>query len=284
MTNLFGEEQLRNGEYRKICELYIEKKLSEAERQAQSDELMELFSTTKTFKMSILSIATQLSLVLGAAGIIGIILSLIYLHSFEQAYENAPIVFWVVPVSLIAFLILKSIKRPHQISEEDELILTEQLKIVSEKYGETMERFGVPATAVLIELFSSRYVVVNGESTLTRYNNADFFVIDYFAYVQDNCLKFYGDGEVVAVPLNDLMSIKRIDRAASTAFWSRDLSTMDDKFADSILISKHNNTVFRYYYSLQLQGDKGSFEILFPPYEIDKILSLTKLTYSEELF
>lgn len=142
----------------------------------------------------------------------------------------------------------------------------------------------IPENCESVNVLSFPYKIKKGSAV--RANSYDFIPIDLFLFTDDEHFYLADFTAVFRFERANVLRIEKIDKKATMAFWLNDDEIAYTKYKPYKMREKSNhNILIRNYYSLQVSSDGfGVFEILFPPYEIERVakaldIKITDLPY-----
>ena len=149
-------------------------------------------------------------------------------------------------------------------------------------YAEWLESVKVPADAVVMDVFSEVYKLnKKGEekSALPFYK---YFNLPYHVFREEDTLCFGNIEMVCGIPLNGLKRIVKCDEKTSFSIWNKEEGHDEGKYkAYKISVNKLGTYYVKPYYALQFTAEGEEYQILFPPYELDSMRTLTGLEVEE---
>ena len=185
--------------------------------------------------------------------------------------------------SLIGAIIINVIKR----KKAKEVVESEEFKSFEKQSTEvcnkSYEELNVPQNAYDVDLFVSFVKVkASGKKVnaliMSECDNPEFKV-----FVEDGKLCIADVSMVVGVPLENLVGIEKINKTISFTDWNKTTSYKDGEYRSyKITENKYGTLFIKPYYALKLTVENEEYSLYFPPYELDKILSVTGLKNPDE--
>ncbi len=207
---------------------------------------------------------------LGAISVAGIIRGLGTV-SLNQAYENAPWVFWLGGVCLFIWGILKiiSAQKEKTVLETDEssYTLTNLEKICDAVYSE----MSVPPDAIEVDILSFLYKIKNNNikvcergMQIAPYLNPEFKI-----FSDTNCLYIANLEGKYAFPLSSLVSIHTVNKRIRIAGWNKEFGFKQGVYKQYKLVRNNIGNIFcKNYYILEVYHNGVSYGIYIPCYEL----------------
>lgn len=85
----------------------------------------------------------------------------------------------------------------------------------------------------------------------------------------------YNELAVYTIPNVTFTSIERITQHSEIVFWSKALERLDERILNFNISQTQNKVYCEYYYSLRILSNGEEYELLFAPYEKEKLSNLT---------
>ena len=279
MKNVFGCQKGIKDEVIFDGEAFITKRLNEKE----TAELEALESLTddyikKTVPHGAPVVLSYILYGIAAVIVIGILRARV---SLSTAFQNAPYLFFIAPVALLAAIALTLYQRAKikKMVESDDFhaVLQENESAANR----ARELLSIPKSARSTDLLSDFYEIKKGK----RKNPLpfDFLPLEVYLYADEENL-YIADSTVVSTfHLSDIVKLERIEKKVTLGDRNKEDPISSDRYKPYGIKADGNGYYrIKYYYSLQLNTVHGEFELLFPPYEIDDVAILLKLSIPTE--
>lgn len=225
-----------------------------------------------------------LRIIQGVTGFAGlIILAGIFKSDLEltEAYNNAPVFFWICGASLAVWFVLymlskKKAKATYS-SEEGNLTASRLDKAMETIFAE----LGVPETAVQTDILSFTYKLKEGEVEpktpplgTTPFNN-----LIYRAYVHNGCLCLTNLDGRNEIPLEEIKEIRTVKKKIMLPEWNKETPYNKGEYKQYKLAADKGGFVHvKPYHILVFEHNGEEWGIYFPCYELPVFEGLTGLT------
>lgn len=198
--------------------------------------------------------------------------------SLAQGYQNAPVIFWIGGVCLVAWIALAvwGKRREKEVSESDETrrVLTTTDQLIQNSYAE----LSVPADAVNCDILMFRYVEKNGEILPRGMGPLTFIACDSKVFLANDCLCLADVHQRYEFPLAALRRIVTIQKDAGIPSWNKDVPYNQAPYKQYKLRADNYGFVhFKPYHILELEMEGETWGIYFPSYELPVMEELTGL-------
>ncbi len=286
MKNVFAIEHTKNDEdfreYDGAC--FISDQVSD-EIQAEYDKVLE--NTQKSMKhlgISLIRIVPKyLLLGIGLIFIAELVSSMFDtgITLSESLRENLWL--YVIAIACLAasgilFIVDKISAKKYESSKEfkDYLDHAEQTAQVS------MRALGIPEDSDSAEVLSFVYKIKKDKTVSA--SSYDFMPLDMFIFTDEEHLYLSDSCTLFAFKRSNILRIEKVNKKATMALWLKDEELRSAEYKPYKMSETNDgNITIKNYYSLQLttDSDEGVFEILFPPYEIDRVASMLDMTVAD---
>ena len=191
--------------------------------------------------------------------------------SFEEAYGNAPWVFWGTGGLLLVFGALwlwEWLHAKRVLEGADAERVTADLASAA---ADAREMLGIPQNARQVDVIAFRYVRRRGEPVprahgmeMTPYRNPEVWL-----FVEDGRLCLSDLRERYELPLSEVRGIREVRKRISVSGWNKDVSPQSGRYKPYKLVTNEYGCVFmRSYYVLELTYGGEDYGVYFPPYEL----------------
>lgn len=192
------------------------------------------------------------------------------------AWENYPallVIGGVCGVFCLCFAV-RGILRKNSYKKPARISMEEATKAVQEELKEWRKKAGVPDDAAETDFLRSDYRIKRGEPVVVRKNGADYTLYPLLAYAKDGafCLYDYDDASLLVIPFSEIAGVGR--RAENVTVFGQGRADLETSYATP---EGDGNLRFRPW-ALTAERNGEQYELLFPPYEAEKILSLCKIS------
>lgn len=204
--------------------------------------------------------------------------------TFEQAYENAPWVFWMGGICFAIWLvlwILGKVKSKSVLSTEESSQTFSHLESVA---NSIYTELGVPAEAKEVDVLSFFYKMKNGKMKLCERGMqvAPYFLANYKLFADNQTLYFVNLDGKYAFPKSEMKGIRRVKKHIRVMGWNKDTQPNEGIYKQYKLTTDQYGCVHSKTYGiLKLEHNGQGYELYIPCYELPRIEKLTGLTAME---
>jgi hypothetical protein len=222
-----------------------------------------------------------------ACGLIAIVLGVSILRALTEiplknAYANAPVLFWLVPLTAAVWgtLTYLGIQRKKAVESGEEA--KNALKAADALMRSCYDTLGVPKHADEMDVLCSQYCVKDGQIVNKPTACYTFVNAELKVFVQDDALCFADISQKICVPLSSLQSIRRIEKSITFPTWNKETSFKDAPYDQYKISATRFGYSIKSYYALCIRGEGGEdYELYFPAYELPTVQKLTGLIPTE---
>lgn len=178
-------------------------------------------------------------------------------------------------LSLFGLYRLKKFERNEEEKRWEEK--EDEIEKEDEKYFEEIYSIlGVPSSAGKIEVITSDYKVKNGNIQLKPNIMTGFMNDEIRAFVEKKTLFLADLDKCYAISLSEGAKIKKVSESLILMFWNKEQDYNQGRFEQfGIKKTMSGNYVINEYYSLEINVCGQVYSLLFPPYELKKVMTLT---------
>ena len=199
--------------------------------------------------------------------------------TLDQAFQNAPWIFYILPVAAIIWGALTLLRRKHQKAFNESPEVEAATKKAQDLNRESYESLGVPAEAATIDVLCSRYVIKKDEPINRPFGPYTFIATEVRIYVEGNDLMLADVHQKFAIPLYMLSGLRTIEKPVTLPIWNKDTPIDQPPYNGFKITVNQNGVNFRPYYALRIVNDAGQeYQLYFPCYELPVIERLTEQT------
>lgn len=200
--------------------------------------------------------------------------------SLAQAYQNAPWLFWLGGLCLVAWAILKIVsnKRAKTVLESDEgAQAISQLETICDS---VYRELSVPEDAQDVDVLSFFYKEKDGgikvcEKPMQTYSHVN---CEFKMFADSENLYLAHLGGKFAFPLSSLQAIRTEDKKVRAFGWNKDEEPNQGTYKQYKLTTDQYGCIHsKPYYILELQYDSEIWGIYFPCYELPVFEKITGL-------
>ncbi|MDD4070553.1 MAG: hypothetical protein PHF05_08930 [Candidatus Izemoplasmatales bacterium] len=256
--------------------------------QWQKDELERVRENAEEFKQKVsMPMAFNIVKIILSILTLIIVVSLISSFSngttFKEAYENAPVVFYLLPVSALGWvgIILYGKKREKAVLKTDE---TEKMeRLVNETVKRSREEFGIPEDVLEMDILAFKYKLKDDEIKVVSTGMISFVNLSMDVFVNENKLLMANIEQLVEVDLNDFVSIVRIDKIALIPQWNKNIPNNEEPYKKfKLKVNQFQQIFVKPYYIVKFNIGDDEYNLYVPVYEISRFIKLTGIDYNDE--
>ena len=222
-----------------------------------------------------------------ACGFIAIVLGVSILRALTEiplknAYANAPVIFWLVPLTVAAWGILSylTIQRKKAVESGEEA--KNALKAADALMRSCYDTLGVPKQADSLDVLCSQYTIKDGRAVNKPTACYTFVNAELKAFVQDDALCFADISQKISVPLSCVQSIRLIDKSITFPTWNKKKGYREAPYDQYKISATRFGYSIKPYYALLIRSEEGEeYELYFPAYELSTVQKLTGLIPTE---
>ena len=200
--------------------------------------------------------------------------------TIDEAYHNAPPVFWILGVCVVVWAVLKLIgsrKKKAVLDRQENVKTLEQLESA---HKAVMSELGVPEDAREADLLTFFYKEKNGKIKvrtkgiqMTPYINPSFKV-----FADAERLYIADVGTKWAFPLSSLKAIRTVKKNVMLAQWNKDIGYTDEMYRPYKFATAGGCLHTKWYHILEVDDGGEPYGIWLPCYECPLFEELTGLT------
>lgn len=202
--------------------------------------------------------------------------------SIATLYARMPLLFYIGGICAIIWIALTvlSRKKAKTVMESDEAVLTiNHSNAIAENI---LSALGVPPNTPRVDFFAARYKSKGDKISIKAWGIAQFCNAELFAYTENGMLYLADVFQKFAVPLTEATGIRKIKKHVTMDRWNKDISHNKGEYKQYRLTKgQHGEYHMRYYYALCILHNGETYELYFPPYELDILQKLTGLQAEE---
>jgi hypothetical protein len=201
--------------------------------------------------------------------------------SLEQAYRNAPYLFYVTIIFFIIWftLFLVDGDRRKKGEKSDEYKQTQNY--ADSVIRSSRDAFNIPPNAENVDVLSFSYKIKNGKMVAVRNGFVTYFNLCCTAYVRDGSLHLAFLEEEWIIPLHCVIGIKKTKKRISVPNWNKETPFNKGQYKQYNLVSHDGLIYFKPFYNICIKWNEEDYELSIPPYELDIFSSLIGLEFKE---
>jgi hypothetical protein len=198
--------------------------------------------------------------------------------TLAEAFQNAPWIFYILPVSAIIWVALTLLRRKHQKDFNESPELEQASKRSQMLNQQSYDSLGVPADADTMDVLCSRYVIKKDVPVNRPFGPYTFIATEIKMYVEGESLMLADLYQKFSVPLSSLTGLRVIQKPVTLPIWNKDAPIDQEPYKQYNLTVNQNGVHFKYYHALCITHEDGEqYELYFPPYEQIPFEALTGL-------
>lgn len=195
----------------------------------------------------------------------------------QQAYHNAPLVFYAGGVSLIAYGILWAYsrsKRKSAAAQVDTDVMERRALLLAKS---AREELGVPEDAAEVDVLARTYTFKDGKAKKHGMYLWDYINESLYVYRSGEDLCFADSYHVFSVPVSSIEAIYQIPKKVGLMKWNKDVPLKSRDYRP-YKVYENNGTIYvNPYFLLSVRHSLGEYAILIPCYDIETVRALTGL-------
>jgi hypothetical protein len=198
--------------------------------------------------------------------------------TLAEAFQNAPWIFYILPVSAIIWVALTLLRRKHQKDFNESPELEQASKRSQMLNQQSYDSLGVPADADTMDVLCSRYIVKKGEPVNRPFGPYTFIATEVKIYTEGEVLVLADVHQKFSIPLSSLTGLRTIQKPVTLPVWNKDAYVDQPPYDQYHITINQNGVNFKPYHALLIRDDEGeAYELYFPSYELPVIERLTGL-------
>lgn len=200
-----------------------------------------------------------------------------------QAYDNEPLLFYIVAVmiliSFILYMVEKS-KKKYYTTEE----YSQSESYINQVQEKILDFFQIPQDAPLLEVLVFDYKMVNDKLIVKERSNPvglgsiKYLNLEVYCYVKGGSLILTDLIEEWCIPLYCFTGIRKINKKIYVPQWLKEEPYDKGEYKKYKLIPNQLGYIFfKPYFSIELSYQGEPYELLIPPYELEQFSNLVCL-------
>ncbi len=222
-----------------------------------------------------------------ACGFTAIVLGVSILRALTEiplknAYANAPVLFWLVPLAAAVWGVLSylTIQRKKAVESGEEA--KNALKAADALMRSCYDTLGVPKHADDMDILCSQYCVKDGQVINKPTACYTFVNTELKAFVQDDTLCFSDICQKFTIPRSCLQGIRCIEKSITFPNWNKEKGFREAPYDQYKISATRFGYSIKSYYALVIRSEEGEdYELYFPAYELPTVQKLTGLIPTE---
>ena len=281
MKNIFSVEIKDNENSIMLGEHFITKRIDEDLQRRYEESLQKSEHYEKKA-----SLPSWLNLVKHVVCGFSIIVTISIINSIAEigaeAFKNAPGIFIGCLVGWAIYLTLFFVEKGKKKNVENDESFQQSAKEDDELIKECLRNLNVPEDCVRIDFFGDVYKVKNGKEK-NAFPLANYLNFNYYSYIEDGKLCFSDQTSVITIPFYKVKKLIKYEKKVSFYGWHKVEQPNHEKYKEYKLTVSNMGQIFtKSYYAIEFESDNETYEIVFPPYELNEISKLIDIENIEK--
>lgn len=196
--------------------------------------------------------------------------------TLQQAYQNAPGLFWICGVCLSIWGVLAFFakRKENSVSESEEC--KQAVSRADLLNNNSYKELGVPSTADNFDVLLFRYVEKKGQIVPRGFGMATYFACNSKIFTENGNLCLTDVDQRYEFPLSELRRIVTVKKDAAIPSWNKEIPTNKPPYKQyKLRIDGYGFIHFKPFYILELEHHGETWGIYFPSYELPTIEKYT---------
>ena len=204
--------------------------------------------------------------------------------SIQDAYNNAPFLFYICGITFIIFIILFIINKVKvkKVLNSDEFI---DFKSKSDFFlTKVLNDLSIPINSNEVDIFSYVYDLNKKEKEKNAYSlqMSKYFNMSMYIFKENDALCLATVNEVLSIPLNHIKEVYKINKKINAYGWNKEEPYNKGKYKEyKITANQYNVLFYKYYYSIRINDGTTDYEIIVPPYDYEYFDNIINLEVKE---
>ena len=204
--------------------------------------------------------------------------------SLKEAFTNAPYLFIIAIVSLVAYITITFIgkKKLKKVLESDEFnsFNNNSETLLARLLNDL--RISHDSKQVDVLLYAYSLNKNNKEKNMTALQMSKYINMELYLFKENDSLCLANLDEVVSIPLRDIKEIVKVNKKIDMMQWNKDEAYNKGRYKEyKITMNQYNIYFFKPYYSIRINDGTEEFEIIVPPYDIEFFNDILNLEIKE---
>lgn len=274
MKNIFGIRKQKGFESTQIDgHVFLDHSLDEFEEKEVDESLQEMQLLEHKVSLNTpLTVIKYISLTLVIIIGIGILRANV---SLQQAYRNAPVIFYILPIFLLLWLSIsgyeKSLKK--NVDQDQQKALEGKIE---QLYIESKASLGIPDGALIMDAYGLTYKIDKNDKVIVNKQSLfQYFNMSFHFYIKDNDLYISDTHQVLKIPVSSIVGYEKINKNSLVQGWNKDINPNEGKYKPyKIRVNQFQSLYIKPYYKIIINDEKGDFEFFIPSYELEDFIGL----------
>jgi len=202
--------------------------------------------------------------------------------SIEQAYQNAPAIFWAGGICAVIAGVLHFVsKKKHNtvVGSVEHVAVESKIDVLAD---EAIAELGVPEHAVNVDVLACKYKNKDGKIKFYSVSPMQMSVCHNqisAMFVENDTLYIANLSHKYAIPLSEITCIRRVKKRIPFLGWNKDVPFNKAPYKEYKYASNQYGDLFsKTYYILEFRHMGEAWGVYFLPHELSVISSLTGIT------
>lgn len=200
----------------------------------------------------------------------------------EQAWENAPWLFWLLGILAALWAVLALWAR----SRSGKVVSSEDYQVANHRSEMALQAcytaLGVPANAPAVDVMLARYKIKNGKMRIVTTGTAQYANPELRLFLENETLYLADAMQKYAIPLREIRELREIKKQVSLAMWNKTDHFEFGRYAQYKIRSNQYGSVFvKPYYELVISHCGETYLLHFPSYELPLFQSLIRMNVTK---
>lgn len=193
----------------------------------------------------------------------------------EQAYRNAPWLFWWIGVSVLILIPLRLYARILKARAGKDTTLLEAQQQQTALEQEAAQYLGVPEGAYRLDVLTPDYRLTPPDRP--EFDTTPLTECRFFRRADQLCIVTRGN-QLIAIPLSSLTGLCIVPKSVPAKGWNKSVPPAEKAFQKcGVLVYSSLVIGLRYCCALEFRSADGPYRLLFPAYELPYMQALTGL-------
>lgn len=199
-----------------------------------------------------------------------------------EAYENAPLLFYIVGICIVLFIALIVFERKRLKNMKKSGALEEVNAKALIMLDASKQELGVPNDAADMDVLLFRYKEKNGKTKIDDIFGVKYINLEVNVFVDSGALCFATSMERYSIPLSSIMRVRKVKKSITLPGWNKDEPHNKGEYKQFRIAWSHDMYTIKGYYCLSIVHNLEEYELFVPEYEINTLRRFLDLPIIEE--
>lgn len=195
-----------------------------------------------------------------------------------QAYENAAILFWIMPFPIVTWLGLLIYEKVKFKQVESSGAIEDSLSRMNNISKVAFEQLGIPEDSIPMDVIGFTYKHKNDEIKIVNRGLIQAILFERNVYIEDGHLCLGDMERVQAIPLTSVIAVEEVKKNIMVINWNKDVPPNKPPY--KVKTNSMGMFIIKPYYVVSIRHLEDTYLLYLPYYEIDTFLTLTGLSIS----